>query len=71
MAASAPSDPADLDESATDLLLAYEAMGITALVITLTDDALYVRCQAASDVVPICKKVLSEHEVPGGDRTLN
>jgi hypothetical protein len=67
--ASDPETLAELDEAATNLLLLYEAEGVTAVILTLTDTALYARCQVASDVVPMCKKVLQAHEAPG-DRTL-
>ena len=67
--ASDPEALADADDAATKLLFLYEALGVTAVILTLTDDALYARCQVASDVVPMCKKVLEAHEAPG-DRTL-
>jgi hypothetical protein len=40
------SDPetlAELDEAATNLLLLYESVGVTAVILTLTDTALYMR----------------------------
>jgi hypothetical protein len=61
---------AEVDSAATDLLILYEKLGIVAVILTLTNEALYARCQVASDVVPMCKKVLQAHEAPG-DRTLN
>ena len=61
---------AEANEAATDLLRLYEALGVSALVITLESAALYVRCQDAGDVVPLCKRVVEEHDAPS-DRTLN
>ena len=61
---------AEADAAAMDLLRLYEAMGVSAVVLTLTSDALYVRCQCAGDVVPLCKRVVEEHAAPA-DRVLN
>jgi hypothetical protein len=66
------SDPdplAEADAAAMDLLRLYEALGVPAVLMTLTDGALYVRCQNAGDVVPLCRRVVDEHEAPS-DRTL-
>lgn len=68
-----PSEPATLaeaDAAATDLLRLYEALGVPAVLMTLTQGALIVRCQDASDVVPLCRLVVKEHEAPEG-RVLN
>ena len=61
---------AELNAAAEDLLRLYEAAGVMALVVTVADGAIYVRCQDADDVEPICRRVLKEHETPEG-RTLN
>ena len=61
---------AEADAAAMDLLRLYEALGVSAIVLTLTNDALYVRCQCSGDVVPLCKRVVEEHDAPA-DRTLN
>lgn len=61
---------ADLDAAAEDLLRLYEMAGVVALVVTRTEDAIYVRCQDSEDVVPICRRVLREHDTPDG-RTIN
>ena len=61
---------ADADGAAEALLLLYEALGITAMVVTYTGDAIVVRCQDSEDVVPLCQRVLREHEVPDS-RTVN
>jgi chitinase len=61
---------AEANEAAADLLRLYEALGVTALIVTLEDSAIYVRCQSAEDVEPLCRRVLKEHEAPEG-RVLN
>lgn len=61
---------ADADAAAETLLLLYESLGVTALVVTYPGDAIIVRCQNAEDVVPLCRRVIKEHEAPG-DRVLN
>lgn len=60
---------ADADAAAADLLRLYEALGVPAVLLTLTDSALTVRCQSADDVVPLCRRVVKEHEAPS-DRVL-
>lgn len=61
---------AEADAAAEALLLLYEHLGVTALVITYPGEAIIVRCQSAEDVVPLCKRVIEEHAV-SGDRTVN
>jgi hypothetical protein len=64
------SDPLDdANDAALDLLRLYEALGVPALLVTLHEGAIYVRCQDAADVLPLCQRVVEEHEAPG-DRTL-
>lgn len=71
MVASAdPETLADANDAATTLLLLYEALGIRALVITLEEHALYVRCQNSEDVMPLIDKVAKEYEAPV-NRALN
>jgi hypothetical protein len=65
-----PDALAKADAAATDLLRLYEALGVPAVLLTLTESALIVRCQSADDVVPMCRRVVKEHEAPDG-RTLN
>lgn len=59
----------DADACATDLLRLYEAMDVVAMVVTLTGTEILVRCQERSDVAPLCRRVLSEYEIPT-DRVL-
>ncbi len=61
---------ADADAAAATLLLLYEALGVAAVVMTLDDDVLLVACQNRGDVVPLCQRVIEEHQIPG-DRTIN
>lgn len=61
---------AEADAAATNLLRLYEALGVPAVLLTLTGSTIIVRCQDASDVVPLCRRVVTEHEAPS-DRTLN
>lgn len=63
-------DPAEVDEIVQALLLALEDRGIRALFMSLDGNTLTVRCQDREDVVPLCKRVVKEHEAPS-DRTLN
>jgi hypothetical protein len=42
---------------------------VPALLVTLSEGAIYVRCQDAADVLPLCQRVVEEHDAPG-DRTL-
>lgn len=60
----------DADEAAETLLLLYEALGVTAVILTLDDQVLLARCQERGDVVPMCNRVIAEHSIPS-DRTLN
>jgi hypothetical protein len=53
-----------------DLLRCYEQLGVAAIVVTYPGEAIFVRCQNAGDVVPLCKRVIEEHAAPA-DRTLN
>lgn len=61
---------ADANAAAESLLLLYEALGVQALILTYTGDALVVRCQSSEDVVPMCERVVEEHRAPAG-RTVN
>jgi hypothetical protein len=61
---------AELDLAAMDLLRLYEQLGVAAIVVTYPGEAIFVRCQNAGDVVPLCKRVIEEHAAPA-DRTLN
>jgi len=61
---------ADADEVASGLLLLYERYGVRAMVLTLRGRVLTVKCQQSADVVPMCRRVVKEHEAPS-DRTLN
>lgn len=64
-------DPlADCDAAGLDLLRLYEALEVPALLVTLVDGAIYVRCQNAGDVLPLCRRVVEQYEAPT-ERTLN
>ncbi len=58
-----------LDEAnaaATALLTLYEYLGVTAVLLTMDGKALSVMCQDATDVLPMCNRVIGEHEMPPG-----
>jgi len=61
---------AEADAAALDLLRLYDALGVPAVFVTLSEGAIYVRCQDRGDVVPLCKRVVDEHAMPA-DRTVN
>lgn len=64
-------DPiADANEAATTLLRLYEALGVIALVISVEDGAIVVRCQEAEDVPELVQRVAQAYLTPEG-RTLN
>ena len=64
------SDKLDLlDAEIQAWLLRCERAGITAIAIMLLDKAIVVRCQDATDVGPLCRRVAAEHDAPP-DRTL-
>ena len=65
-----PDALAECNDAAMDLLALYEDKGVRAGILTLQEGAIYVRCQDASDVVPLCQRVMEEHEAPA-DRTVN
>jgi hypothetical protein len=61
---------AEADAAAMDLLRLYEQLGVPAILVPYPGEAIFVRCQNAGDVVPLCKRVIEEHAAPA-DRTLN
>jgi hypothetical protein len=61
---------AEADAAAMELLRLYEQLGVAAILVTYPGEAIFVRCQNAGDVVPLCKRVIEEHAAPA-DRTLN
>lgn len=64
MPSASANDLAEADELAQGLLLLYEQLGVTALVISLREDALIVRCQCADDVPALVQRVAKEYDRP-------
>lgn len=61
---------ADANEAATTLLKLYEALGVIALVISVEDGAIVVRCQDAGDVPELVQRVVDAYR-PAEGRTIN
>ena len=53
---------AELDDEIQAWLLHCERKGIVAIAIMLLDKAIVVRCQDATDVAPLCRRVAAEHD---------
>lgn len=60
----------EVNEAANDLLLLFEELGVQALLITLQDNTIVVRCQNKRDVLPLCSRVVEEYDAPES-RVLN
>ena len=61
---------ADLDAAGEDLVRLYELADIPAILLTLRDGQLFVRCIGQEHVPWMCRKVLDQYEAPD-DRALN
>lgn len=62
---------AEANDAGTDLLRLYEALGVVALLVTIEDGAIVVRCQNADDVPDLVARINKEYEAPAEGRVLN
>lgn len=60
----------DLDAAGEDLLRLYQLADVPAVLMTMVDGQLFVRCVGQSHVPWMCRKVLDQYEAPD-DRTVN
>jgi hypothetical protein len=66
-----PDDPLDdLDAAGEDLIRLYEMADVPAILMTLKDGQLYVRCVGQEHVPWMCRRVLEQYEAPP-DRVVN
>lgn len=60
----------EADAAANGLLMLYEDLGVSTVILQFRDGVVLARCQTSGDVLPLCKAVVNEYETPEG-RSLN